>query len=168
MQGSVAELAPEVNPGAKAQLDYNHQLVDVSVVHSFVGGVETLQFMGAGGEVLDQEAYVRTPKAFLLKQADGDFFEPPLPLLSDEPVATWSGNLVSGDVKHPASATVKTSPGTVKSQPLDLKGTLVTVGLELDSGGKIKAKRELKFWIVKGRGVVQSEFGMGVKRLPVD
>lgn len=166
-QGSLDELAPEGSPGTKATLNYNGQLVEVDVVHKLNGADETIDLV-SNGEVLEHETYVRTAHQFALKEADSDQFNPPLPLLSVDGPTTWSGQLTSGGVSHAASARVSTSVDTVKSKPIDLSATLATVNLELDSGGAKKATRVLKFWMVKGRGVVAREFGMGVKRLPVE
>jgi len=166
-QASLDELAPEGNPGPKAVLNYNGQRVAVDVVHRLEGGQETIDLV-LGGETLEREAYERTAHVFALKQADGDEFDPPLPLLSVNDAGAWSGHLVSGGVSHDASATVVVSVSSVKVKPVDMPATLSTVNLELDSGGPRKATRVLKFWMVRGRGVVSREFSMGVKRLPGD
>ncbi|MHB8634852.1 MAG: hypothetical protein ACYC96_00095 [Fimbriimonadaceae bacterium] len=166
-QASLNELAPEASPGAKAVLNYNGQLVNVDVAYKRVGQDETIDLM-LDGETLEHEAYLRTPRAFALQEADGDHFEPPLPLISIDGNVSWVGQLKSGGIGHAATATVTTTASSVKAKPVDMPATLATVTLQLDSGGEKKATRTLKFWMVKGRGVAASEFSMGVKRLPVD
>ena len=166
-QASLTELAPEASPGAKAILNYNGQLVDVDVVYKLDGSNETIN-LDRNGETLEHETYVRTAIAFALKEADGDQFDPPLTLISSESAPPWTGQLTSGGVSHPASATVVTTLDSVKAKPVDLPATLSTVTLALDSGGAKKASRTLKFWMVKGRGVAAREFSAGVKRLPAD
>ncbi|HLK13212.1 MAG TPA: hypothetical protein VKT78_00270 [Fimbriimonadaceae bacterium] len=165
-QATLDELSPESSPGTKAVLSYNGQLVDVDLVHKREGSTETIDLM-RNGESLEHETYVRTPHSFSLKEADEDQFDPPLPLLSAEAAAPWSGQLTSGGVSHAASATVESSVDTLKGKTVQ-PATLVTVNLELDSGGAKKANRTLKFWLVRGKGVVEREFGMGVKRLPAE
>lgn len=164
-QASLNELAPEADPGAKAVLNYNGQTVDVDVVHTLTNGTELIN-LNRDGETLEHETYVRTPKAFLLKEADGEQFDPPLPLINTETASPWSGELVSGGINHAATATVTVGSDVVKTKREDFPATRVIVSLQLDSGGSKKAERTLKFWMVKGHGVLAREFGMGVKRQP--
>ena len=166
-QVSLNELAPEASPGAKAVLNYNGQLVDVDLVHKLEGANETID-LDLNGETLEHETYLRTARMFALKEADGDQFEPPLPLISVDSTTPWTGQITSGGVGHAASATVVTTLDSLKAKPVALSATLTTVTLELESGGPKKASRTLKFWMVKGRGVVAREFSAGVKRLPAD
>lgn len=166
-QASLNELAPEGSPGPRAILNYNGQMVDVDVVHRFQGTEETIDLM-LSGEILEHENYERTPHTFALREADGDRFEPPLPLISIEALGPWSGQLISGGVSHAATANVVITVDSVKANRIDLPATLSTVNLQLDSGGPTKASRTLKFWMVKGLGVAARDFSMGVKRLPAE
>ena len=167
MASGFLSLEPEADPGPKAILNYLGPGVPVDVHYKYADGRETIDLVSFGQD-FEHEEYLKTAHSFALVNAAGDKFDPPLPLLTDNGQTTWSGKDVSGGVAHEAKASVALSQGSVKSTPVDLKATVATVQLSIDSGSPTPAKRILKFYFVKGRGVIQREFGQGVTRQPDD
>ena len=77
--------------------------------------------------------------------------------------------MTAGNEPHRASATVSTSTETLRLTTTgSTPSVLVVVDLEIESGGQEPAKRKLRFWFVKDRGVVQRQFGIGSTREPVE
>jgi hypothetical protein len=122
------------------------------------------------GQVLDTERYGISPKEFVLVEANSETYEPPISLLRF-PMNVgakwdWSGDLVSGDRKHKATAIIISQvDGPVENLP-GTESLRIDVQLSIDSGAGKPAQRALNFWFMPNQGVVSRKFGFASTRIP--
>lgn len=163
--------AAAIAPPTNAVLDYGGAKVQVSLKTIKTPDEIEIQSIDSG-EVLESEVYGITPGTVTLKQAAGDSFVPPLPLLTDSASigtsTTWKGEVVTGGLNHTATATVVTHAQDYIFRGLPKSSVKVDVSLQLANGSPTPALRQLNFVIVSGNGILQREFGAGVKRTSVD
>lgn len=167
---SVRDLQPDAAIAQNASLKIGQVDVPVAVVQS----TETdrmILALEAHGQVFEREVYRVAGDSFDLVEGAGEVYEDPLPILKF-PLAigdawSWKGKMSSGNEPHDASAKIATS-----SEPLLLPAegstpsVLVVVDLEISGAGPTPATRKLRFWFVKGKGLVKRQFGIASTREP--
>jgi len=167
-----ADLNPVAPIDAKGKLELGKIDMPVEVVQKKTNDTLTLD-LRAFDQSFEQEVYKFDQDSFSLSYAAGDNYDSPLPLLKF-PLTIgnqwdWSGTMTSGNLPHKATATVRTSMEQVL---LPVSGAtncvLVAVDLSIESGGPTPATRKLRFWFVKGGGLVKRQFGIGSSRDPGD
>jgi hypothetical protein len=167
---SAQDIEPDSAPGEKAVLDFGGPRVPVEVEYHH-NGTEVELDLRSDGFVLETEKYLASDKEFALSAAAEERFSPPLPLLK-YPFKLgdrydWHGRLTYAGSDRSASAEITTTAGKLTAEGHELGAILVEAKVALDGGGEKPAIRDLKFWIVMKRGVLQREFGEGVKRQPL-
>ena len=122
-------------------------------------------------EPIDLEGYRSTPHEFGAVFAEGEHYDPPIPLLRFPMTVgeswNWSGYMTATAVARPATAEIDSSIGKVTMADGPQTAVRVDVRLHMpafrDSGA---GRRALVFWFVKGRGLVRREFGSESVREP--
>ncbi len=168
---TMEEMNPEAAPGEKGVLVLGGLNAPVSIVQTIKANEMTLD-LRSHGESLETETYAVSSDSFSLRQAGGESFDPPLPLLKFPMNVgaswTWKGNMWSG-LARSAQATVLTKADRVYGPAGRQDDAILSeVRLTMDSGTRSPAERRLAFWFVKNMGVVKREIGSGSTRLPVD
>lgn len=167
-----ADLKPDGNPGPNAVLRLMTTDIPVEVNQKSDGKTVTLELV-VRGELFEEEKYVTTIERFELLQAASESFDPPLTLLKfpleEGAKYDWKGRLKMGELTIGPEATATV---TVRNDKMNEKGyageaVLSLVELSFDGGAPTKATRTLKFWFVKGKGVLKREFDKGSARLPI-
>lgn len=167
---TLADLQPDANIPATALLKIGQVDVPVEVVQASNGDRVELS-LNAHGQTFEKEIYRVSTDSFELVEGAGEVYEKPLPVLRF-PLAvgdswTWNGTMSSGDGPHDASAKIATS-----EEPLLLPvegstaSVLVVVDLSIKGAGPTPAARKLRFWFVKGKGLVKRQFGIASSREP--
>jgi len=165
-----ADLDPTADIGKKAKLELGKVIIPADVVFKKEDKQLTIDLTGFD-QTYEKEIYTFDSNSFNLSYAAGDQYVKPLPLLKfpmnvgDE--WKWSGTMMSGDLPHAATATVRVSTEQILL-PLSgaTKSILVAVDLAIESGGPTPATRKLRFWFVKDKGLVKRQFGIGSSREP--
>ncbi|MEA2554283.1 MAG: hypothetical protein QOJ65_2459 [Fimbriimonadaceae bacterium] len=140
--------------------------VDVKVEQS---GDDFSLHLVNGGQDFETEQYKNPPDGFLLVNAAGETYAPPIPLLKFPmrigDTWKWSGDMITGPASRKADAAIRTRDDKVDmGTPVD--ALLVEVDLSMYSGASQPATRRLAFWFVKGKGLVKREFGSSTSRVP--
>lgn len=176
VQGSGAEIASLKAIGAgcpvgnRAKLVLAGDPIDVHVSCAEAGGNVTIK-LNAHGATFEEERYKKTADSFFLVDAALSVFDPPL-LLAKVPMHsgdkwTWTGQMSSGGVAHPASAAITTSTERVFPPNAGAVDALkVVVDLQIDGGGPTPAKRQLSFWFAQNQGLIKRQFGTTSTREP--
>jgi hypothetical protein len=169
---SLADLKPESQIPANANLKIADIDMPVEVTQTTTDDATKIS-LSAHGQIFETEVYSISEKEFSLFDAAGETYDDPLPLLKF-PLTVgdtwkWSGTMTAGTAPHKASAVVATSAETLRMTTTgSTPSVLVVVDLEIESGAQEPAKRKLRFWFVKDKGVVQRQFGIGSTREPVE
>jgi hypothetical protein len=122
-------------------------------------------------EPIDVEGYQSLPQEFSVLYAEGEHYNPPIPLLRFPMTVgeswSWTGNMTATAVKRPATAEIDSSIGKVNMPDGPQTAVRVDVRLRMPAWGDSAAgRRALVFWFVKGRGLVRREFGSESIREP--
>jgi hypothetical protein len=159
---SVQRFKPDAlfSPKATLLLDDTEMAIDVVREQK---GEDVTFFLNIEGEAMEVERYMVTEDRFLLKEAAAEEFDPPIPLIQFplEVGSTWKwkGVMRSGDIDHPADATIGTTEERTQ--------LIVTVDLRMESGGQKPSLRKLVFWFERGRGIMRRELGASSTRIAV-
>lgn len=125
----------------------------------------------AHGQSFEEEVYKVTDREFLLVEAGGEAYNPPLPLakaaMKVGDTWTWEGKVGSGEMARNVKATVVSASEKV-FVPVTADALKVEVQLEMSSGIATPARRALTFWLVPGQGVVKRQFGSSSVRRPIE
>jgi hypothetical protein len=166
------DLNPTGSIGKKAKLKLGEITVDCDVEEKKTENTFTIQ-LKSYGQLFEREVYAYDAGSFSLSDAAGETYDKPLTLLKF-PMNVgdswrWTGTMTSGNEPHKATAQISTS----SEQLLLAEGgatdsILVVVDLNLESGGPNDATRKLRFWFVKGKGLVKRQFGIGSTREPAN
>jgi hypothetical protein len=133
------------------------------------GGLIRLTAMQEERQV-DQEVYQDNASAFSLDHAAGETFRPPVPLLvfpmhiGDN--WDWSGTTTLENSSQAARATVRTAMSRTVIDGSPANSVEVDVDLQMGVNTATPMKRHLKFWFVKGKGIVRRSFGEESVREP--
>lgn len=167
---SIDELAPDVLPGATADLVLAGTAYPVALNRINHGDTLELDLV-SHGEVLEAERYQRGPSSFALLDAAEEHFKPGIPLLKF-PLRvgeswTWRGNMTTGLIPRSATATIATASDSVflTDTSHDTVRTTVDLSFEADPG-KAPLKRQLIFWFEPKAGIVKRQFGTASVRQP--
>ena len=162
-----SDIAPDADPSPQ-QVVYAGTVIPVEVKRSLSpDGSLKLDFWYQGVS-LETEIYRSTPTEFDLVNAAGEDYAPPIPLLRFPMNAgdswKWSGQMMTGPTGRSASAVVST-----REDKLNMADAIVVqVDLNMESGSSAPATRELTFRFVKGKGVIEREFGASTSRGPAE
>lgn len=137
--------------------------IPVTVKSEMIGKLLSVRIYADNTE-LEHEGYRVEPDAFLLIQAGGETFDPPLPVLKF-PLKigdgwSWTGTLRAGEATSAAEAKVMTIRESLFTPPSEA----LRVNVELTLRRGVGSKRNLSFWFLEGRGLVQREFGASIRR----
>ena len=166
---NVKEYAPKAAEPRQAKFVFDTIELPVVWESKQEGGEVIYTFRAKDNTEFDQEreVYEVNDTLVALKQAGGETYSPPLPILKAPmdigDTWQWSGTMSFGDVSHNATASIATTKDTIIAYPLK-----VTVSLQSESGGLTPATRSLTFWFGPGQGVVRREFGAASGRRPVE
>lgn len=135
-------------------------------------GSEIHYLLLASGQQIEEEIYELGPSELLLRNASGESFTPPIPILRFPMSAgrswDWSGKMASGPTPPRQASAQVTSEGVTLNVPGGpYSSVLVRVKLEIESGGPSAAERHLSFWFAQRAGLVKREFGSSSTREPV-
>jgi hypothetical protein len=169
---SAFNLKPDAKIPLKASLKIGEIDMPVEIKQTQTGDQIRID-LEAHGQVLESEAYLAKEGAFELAAVAGENYKDPLPLLKFPmnvgDTWNWVGTMTAGDEPHKASATISTSSDKVLLPASgSQEAVLVVVDLEIESGGPEPAKRKLRFWFVKDKGLVKRQFGTASSRDPVE
>ena len=162
----LTDVRPDASPGEMATLSVVGSANPVDVVDTRTGDTLVLSLRVSDVEI-EREVYSFAGGAFSLVEAMGMVYEPPIPLLTavsrigDE--RKWQGKLRWAS-ERTASSTATIALSEDRLDNSDQAAILVTVELGVESGAKSAAKREMKFWFVPGKGLLQRDFASGTKR----
>lgn len=112
---------------------------------------------------VDQEIYQDDGSEFSLAHAAGENFNPPMPLLNF-PMHIgdnwdWEGTTTMESSPQAARASVRTSVSRTMIDGNPENSVEVDVDLEMGLNSPSPMRRQLKFWFVKGKGIVRRSFG---------
>jgi hypothetical protein len=164
---STADLKPDADPGAQAA-NYGGTVFPVEVKTKKLNNDFTID-LWHDGVSFEQEKYLSTDTEFDLMNAAGEDYTPPIPLLYFPMNAgdswNWSGQMMIGPSGRAATAVISTREDTIDMSGSS-KALVVEVNLSMDSGANVPATRKLSFWFVKGKGIVERNFGASTSRAP--
>lgn len=165
----IATFKPDALFAEKAVLEYGGMKAPVQMRRTQAGDRVSFSLI-AHGQTFETESYLLSGEEFAFVSID-EAFDPPIVLFrSKMPIGEtweWAGTLSSGGRSHTAQATVKTSGEQLFLKAAGQQDTLkVQVDLSIESGGPKPAARQLTFWFVNGRGIVQREVGTATVRRP--
>ena len=166
-----AYLSPDAAPGGEARLTMGAVTMPVKVVRKVTPDLIELRLL-AHGEPIDLEGYRSLPTEFGVVYAEGERYEPPIPLLRFPMTVgdswTWNGHMAATGTERPVSAEIVTSIGKVTMPDGPREAVRVDVRLKMPTWGDAPAgRRTLDFWFIKGLGVVRREFGSESIREPM-
>lgn len=159
----MATLKPDGSPPPEAKIAVGDKSFNV-MVQVERSGADLIYHMTSNGQEIEQERYQFLNKEFFVAQAAGEAFHPPMKLLSETTQVgshwNWEGELRSGVLSTRAMASVNLSRDSGFA-PSGEEGLKVSVVLTLNERNDIT--RDLAFWFVRGRGVVQRRFGPALR-----
>lgn len=157
------ELKLDSPASPSATLVIGDREIPVTVKSEVIGKLLSVRTFADNAEI-EHEGYRIEPDAFLLIQAGGETFDPPLPVLKFPlrigDAWTWSGTLRAGEASSPADAKV----ATIRESLFTPQSEALRVNVELTLRRGAGSKRNLSFWFLEGRGLVQREFGASIRR----
>lgn len=155
------EIGASLAPTGPAVLSLAGVPMSISIVGKKVGD-DIIVEAHRHGSIVDREVYTVSDKSVSLKEAAGETYEPPIPLVKF-PMSTgdgwdWSGSAAAGSETKEAVAEVTTESAKVAEKGGNVPAFKATVELDLTmKDGPVR--RRLAFWFVEGRGVLRREFG---------
>lgn len=160
---------PDALPGPAAELLLAGTPVEVKVRHERSAGDELIVRLESHGEAVERERYRSDRRGFALREAGGEAYDPPLPLLRFPMEApdewTWKGRIgAEGAPRRSADAQVAARPETANVPGGPYPAVRVDVDLRIDGDGGPDVARRLTWWIAPGAGIVRREFGTGSSR----
>jgi hypothetical protein len=166
---SPSDLAPFANPGPKASIILLSTELPVDVDYKYDGKDLTIR-LKALNQDLEVEKYRSEASKFLLVQAAGESFDPPLPLL-DFPIKAnqkleWKGELKMGSIGKDATASTIITQDALNEKGLSGPAIKSSVELSFAGGAPTLSKRMLTFWFVPGKGIQKRMIDKGSTRLP--
>lgn len=124
----------------------------------------------AHGQIIEEERYVSDGDGFRFAGLSGETFDPPI-TLARFPMEVgkeweWAGDACLGPICKPATGKVTSTEETLNLPGGVYRTVRIEVELVVDTGGKEKAARTLRFWVAPEHGIVRREFGFGSTREP--
>lgn len=165
----ISVFKPDALFSGKAVLEYGGMKAPVTMRRTEASDRISFSLI-AHGQTFETETYRLTESEFAFVSID-EAFDPPVTLFKSKmPIGEtweWKGTLSSGGRTHEAKAVVTTSSEQLFLGAAGQQDTLkVIVSLSIESGGPKPAARQLVFWFVNGRGIVQREVGTATIRRP--
>ena len=167
--GRYEDFRPATSPPTNAQLTMAGVSIPV-IIRVNSTGTQVRVVSLQDGKQVDQEIYDDNGSTFALAHAAGENFQPPLPLLNF-PMHIgdswdWSGTTTLENSTHPAKAAVRTSVSRTVIKGSPENAVEVDVDLQMGLDTPTVMRRQLKFWFVKGQGIVRRSFGEESVREP--
>lgn len=127
------------------------------------GGRTVIRFLSHGAEI-EREEYETGKSELVLLRTTTDGFEPGLPVLRFPLFLgkswAWKGSIRSGDLLVPAEAEIMPIRESLLFPPADA----LKISVNLTIRDRDTSRREMAFWFIEGRGLVQRQFGSSVRR----
>ncbi len=127
--------------------------------------------LSAHDEVIEEEQFEYSEAGFRLAGASGESYHPPIPLLQFPMKVgdswNWKGIINVGTIQRTATANIACSSDVLNTAGGPFDAVLVSVELIMPSGAVEPAKRRLRFWFVRGKGILKREFGAASTREPL-
>ncbi|HMS53905.1 MAG TPA: hypothetical protein PKA27_00765 [Fimbriimonadaceae bacterium] len=159
----MATLKPDGSPPPEAKITVGDKSFNVKVEVERSGS-DLIYHLTSNGQEIEQERYQFLNEEFHLAQAAGETFHPPMKLLSQKVQVgsqwNWDGELRSGVLSTKAMASINLLRDSAFA-PSGEEGLKVSVVLTLNE--RNDTTRDLAFWFVRGRGVVQRRFGPALR-----
>jgi hypothetical protein len=159
-------LKPEVSPPKEANIILTGTSIPVELTEiqkenqvSYVWIVDPKSESGDPVEV-ETEKYFYNDSVFSFAGTAHEKYDPPIRLIKYPlEVGTsweWTGNIITGQIKSPAKATITTSADTANWASGKVNTLLVKVNLEF-AARTSPTSRELKFWFKPGEGLIRRD-----------
>jgi len=159
-------LKPDVAPPKEANIILTGTSIPVELKEirkenqvSFVWVVDPKSESGNPVEV-ETEKYFYNDSVFSFAGTAHEKYDPPIRLITYplEVGSTWewNGNIITGQIKSPAKATITTSADTANWASGKVNTLLVKVNLEFVARTS-PTSRELKFWFKPGEGLIKRD-----------
>jgi hypothetical protein len=157
----IDEVQPHRAPNPIATLELAGAEVPVRLRATTTDSLLTIEGI-AHGEVIEQEVYRWDRERFSLVGGAGEEYDPPIDLLRF-PMNVgdrwqWKGKATAVARPLPAEAEVVTELDRVQSGGDTVPAIKIQVWLSVHDAAR-PIRRNLTFWVVEGKGVVQREFG---------
>ena len=168
---SASQLRPDATPGNKTLLTLGATQLPAEIVRIEDKGNVTFDIR-SHGDGIERETYRLEPGRFLLVEAAGETYVPPVDLLRF-PLRTgdawrWKGQLSNGAGNRSATADITTSSSRIFiPHSSSVEAVFVEVNFKIEApGADTPAERRLAFWFGSGTGILKREFGFGSMREP--
>jgi hypothetical protein len=169
--GPYDEFRPASSPPVAAQLTMAGVSFPVTIrVAASPGGMLRITAL-QDSKPVDEELYHDDGATFSLARAAGENFEPPMPLLSF-PMHIgdhwdWTGSTTMDTSAQAARASIHTAVSRTMIDGNPENSVEVDIDLEMGVNSASPMRRQLKFWFVKGKGIVRRSFGEESIREPL-
>jgi len=166
----IDDMRPHVLPYDEANIIYGGTPVKATVRAVNRPG-EVDFYFEAHDRVFDKELYSYDESTFRYRGNSDETYTPGIPLLrfpfdvGDS--WTWAGTFNWGGRDRDAEAKISTASERLNTLAGEFSTVVVTVEVEVESGGPEPAPYELKFWFVPEYGLVRREFAYGTTREPI-
>ena len=157
-------------PYTRAYINYQGMLTESKVsAISRTGEVDFL--FEVDDQIHIKESYSYDEKTFRYLGDADEHYSPGITLLQF-PFDTgdswqWSGQYSFDETQYDSKAEIKTASERLTTLAGEYDTIVVTCNLEIDSGSLSPVLKELKFWIVPGKGIVRREIQFGASREPM-
>lgn len=150
-----------------SELQLGDRKVPINIKVTTKDEVQTIVLLAHDQEI-ESETYHLNDKEMAVMMVAGETYEPALPILR-LPMRIgeswkWKGTLTAGDLNHTGNAVVSSSSELIFA-PQSSQALRINVDLLVDVGNT-PSQRQLTFWFVPKRGLVQRSFGASM-RTPV-
>ena len=170
--GPYGDFNPSTAPPAAAQLTMAGVSFPVTLKVNTADGGELRIVAIQDAKAVDQEVYQDDGATFSLAHAGGENFKPPIPLLNFPmhigDTWDWAGSTTMDTSAQAARASIRTAVSRTMIDGNPENSVEVDIDLEMGINSPSPMRRQLKFWFVKGKGIVRRSFGEESIREPLD